>query len=179
MQAEAECAYRRLLAPEEQGPVSLLERRAVAAFVAVLQGEPQTHAHFVALLRGTDPALAPLALLIQSEAEGSAHPGPYGVFPEGPLTAESLDGPVYRVDGTTRRQLGARLAAALEHAHLLALHPRDAKPEELEALLAVGWTREGIVILSQIVGLVVFQARVVAGLRAYLAVRQPHLQADE
>ena len=177
--AEAERAYRLLLAPEDTGPVSLLERRAVAAFVAVLQAEPQTHAHFLELLRGTDPTLGPLALLIQSEAEGSAHPGPYGAFPEGPLTAESLDGPVYRVDATARRHLGDRLAAALEHAHLLALHPRDAGPEALEALLAAGWTRDGIVILSQIVGLVAFQARAVAGLRAYVAARQPHLQAAE
>ena len=177
--AQSERSYQLLLFPEVAGPVSLLERRAVAAFVAALQDEPETRAHFLALLRQTDAAPAPLARLIAHEADGSAHPGPYGAFPEGPLSAESLDGPVYVVDDATRLELGERLSAALEHAHLLALHPRDAGPEALEALLRAGWTRDGIVVLTQVIGLVSFQVRVVAGLRSYLAARQASLLAAE
>lgn len=173
--AYAEENYRRLLLPTDPGPVTLIERRAIAAFVAALNGEPQTRVHFLTLLQETDPTLAPLARLIEREADDSAHPGPYGRFPEGPLSVEDLDGPVYRVDADLRAIFGARLSAAFEHAHLATLHPRDATPEALDRLAEAGWTDGGMAILIDIVGLVNFQSRVVAGLRAYLAARQPAL----
>ena len=152
-----------------------MERRAIAAFAALLTGEPETAAHLLALLVETDATLAPLARLIEHEAEDSAHPGPYGSFPPGPLSAEDLDGPVYAVPAATRREIGLRLAAALEYAHLATLHPRDATPEALTALTDAGWTNGGIAILLDIIGFVSFQACVVAGLRAYVSARQPHL----
>ena len=171
----AEDAYRRLLHPQDAGPMSLVERRAVAAFVAVLNGEGQTRDHLLILLRDTDPTLAPLARLVEREAEDSAHPGPYGSFPAGPLSAEDLDGPVYSAAYPVRHELGLRLAAALEYAHLATLHPRDATPESLAALAKAGWTNGGIALLVEIIGFVNFQSRVVAGLRSYIAARQPHL----
>ena len=61
--------------------------------------------------------------------------------------------------------LGPRLAAAFEHAHLLVFHPRDAAPAALQALLDAGWSTTDIVTLSQIVAFLSFQIRVVAGLR--------------
>lgn len=173
----AEEGYRRLLCPQDPGPVSILERRALAAFVAVLNGEPQTRAHFLNLLRDTDPTLAPLARLIEREAEDSAHPGPYGRFPAGPLSAEDLDGPVYAVADPLRDQFGPRLAAALEHAHLITLHPRDATPAALQALARAGWTNGGIALVAELISFVNFQIRLVAGLRAYAAARQPQLAA--
>jgi CMD domain protein len=171
----AEESYRRLLQPQDPGPVSLLERRAIAAFVAVLNGEPQTGDHFLRLLRDTDPTLGQLARLIEREAEDSAHPGPYGRFPEGPLAAEDLDGPVYCVSKEVAGQFGPRLTAALEHAHLVTLHPGDATAEALQALATAGWTNGGIGIVLDIIGLVNFQARVVAGLRAYAFAQHPQL----
>lgn len=171
----AEDGYRRLLHPEEAGPVSVLERRAVAAFVAVLTGEAQTREHFLHLLRTTDATLGLFARQIEAEAEDSAHPGPYGHFPDGPLSVESVDGPTYRVDEALRGIFGPRLTAALEYAHLLTLHPRDATEDALATLAQAGWTNAGIALLLDLVGFVNFQARIVAGLRAYLVARQSPL----
>jgi CMD domain protein len=168
----AEESYRRLLLPQDPGPVSLIERRAIAAFVAVLNGETQTRDHFLKLLRDTDPTLGQLARLIEREAEDSAHPGPYGRFPEGPLSAEDLDGPVYRVVAAVAAQLGPRLSAALEHAHVVTLHPRDATAEALQDLAAAGWTNSGIGVVLDIIGVVNVQVRVVAGLRSYVFAQQ-------
>jgi CMD domain protein len=92
--------------------------------------------------------------------------GPYGSYPPGPLTREDTAGPVYRADAAARRALGARLAAAFEHVHLLVYHPRDAAPAALQALLDAGWSTTDIVTLSQIVAFLSFQIRVVVGLRA-------------
>lgn len=170
--AMAEADYRRLLWPDDPGTVTRTERRAIAGFVAALIGEPQTRAHFLSLLADTDPTLA---RIIAREADDSAHPGPYGRFPGGSLSVEDLDGPVYAVDADLRHVLGPRLSVALEHAHLVTLHPRDATPHALERLAHAGWSDGDIAVLLEIVGLVNFQARVVAGLRAYLAARQPSL----
>ena len=74
-------------------------------------------------------------------------------------------GPRYRAGTETRRALGPHLAAALEHAHLLVFHPRDAARTDLQALLDAGWSTTDIVTLSQLVAFLAFQIRVVAGLR--------------
>lgn len=169
----AEDSYRRLLLPQEAGPASLTERRAVAAFTGVLHGEEQTRDHLLALLRETGPAAWPLARLIEREAGNSARPGPYGRFPEGPLTAEDLDGPPYAVAAPQRQELGPRLAAALEYAHLLAFRPQGTAPETLAALAHAGWSRGGIALLAEIVGLVGFQSRVIAGLRSCISADLP------
>jgi uncharacterized protein YciW len=58
---------------------------------------------------------------------------------------------------------------ALEHAHLLVFHPRDADPAALQALLDGGWSTTDIVTLSQLVAFLTFQLRVIAGLRALVA----------
>ncbi|MCA3444680.1 MAG: CMD domain protein [Rhodobacter sp.] len=169
--ANAQESYERLLHPADPGAVSLWERRAVAGFVAAIFGEPETAAHYRALLDKSDPTNGRLAHVVLWEAHDAARPGPYGRFPEGPLTVEDMDGPVYRARPEIREDLGDRLAVALEHAHLLALHPRDASPEDLQWLLDAGWTSAGIVTLSQLVAFLSFQTRVVAGLRAVAAAR--------
>ena len=64
-----------------------------------------------------------------------------------------------------RHALGPRVSAALEHVHMLVLHPRDAAPPSLQALLDAGWSTTDIVTLSQIAAFLSFQIRVVAGLR--------------
>jgi CMD domain protein len=65
--------------------------------------------------------------------------------------------------------LGRRLTAALEHAHLLVFHPRDASAAALQKLLDAGWSTTDIVTLSQLVSFLAFQIRVVAGLRTLAA----------
>jgi CMD domain protein len=169
--AQAQESYEVLLHPDDPGAVSLWERRAVAAFTAALFGEPPTAGHYRALLEASDPSSGRLSHLVLSEAQAASRPGPYGRYPAGPLSAEDLDGPVYRVRTELREELGDRLATALEHAHLLALHPRDASPSDLQRLLDAGWPTAGIVTLSQLVAFLAFQTRVVAGLTGVVAAR--------
>jgi uncharacterized protein YciW len=73
--------------------------------------------------------------------------------------------PSYHAGPEARRTLGARLAAAFDHAHFLVFHPRDAAPARLQALLDAGWSTTDIVTLSQIIAFLSFQIRVAAGLR--------------
>src|SRR6185295_12902264 len=91
--------------------------------------------------------------------------GPYGAFPPGPLSAEDVTGLIYRVSADPKPALGTRLAAALEHAHLLVFRPRDAASADMKALRSAGWSDTGIVTLSQLVAFLSFQVRVVSGLR--------------
>ena len=160
----AQASYRALFAPEVPGDVTAQERFAVASFVAGLHGEQATAAFYAAGLAARGTA-APLREAVDAAiAEARAH-GPYGRYPAGPLSGEDTVGPVYRVGEKTRRALGPRLAAAFEHMHLLVLHPRDADPGALQALLDAGWSATDIVTLSQIAAFLSFQIRVVAGLR--------------
>ena len=106
---------------------------------------------------------AALAAAIRGEAERAAARGPFGRFPAGPLSAEDSAGTEHHADAAA---LGARLAIALDHAHMLLFHPRDASPAWLQRLVDAGWTTPAIVTLSQLVAFLSFQIRVVAGLRA-------------
>lgn len=166
----AQESYRALFAPTAPAPgtVTLAERLAVAAFVAGLHQQPDAAAFYAAALVAQD-AGAGLASAIAADVSRGAALGPYGHFPAGPLSRENTDGPAYTVGDAQRAVLGARLSAGLAHAHLLTLHPRDASPEALQALLDAGWSATDIVILSQLVAFLSFQIRVVVGLRALAA----------
>ena len=72
---------------------------------------------------------------IAAEAAAGATSGPYGRFPEGPLSAEDAPGPAYLVSCAGSAAVGPRLSEALAHAHLLVFHPRDAAAQ-LEVVLA-------------------------------------------
>jgi CMD domain protein len=78
---------------------------------------------------------------------------------------------IYRVVTDRKPALGRRLAAALEHAHLLVFRPRDAAPAAMQALLDAGWSTNAIVTLSQLVAFLSFQVRSVVGLRTLGASR--------
>ena len=158
----AQKSYEALFEPGSPGGVSLEERHAVAAFVAGLHRDAAALAFY---RRGLGDRGA-VAGAIDQEIERGAASGPYGRYPEGPLSVEDKAGPSFRVSQSNREKLGARLAAALEHAHLLVFHPRDASPAALEALRDAGWATTDIVTLSQLVAFLTFQIRVVAGLRA-------------
>ncbi|WP_341358537.1 alkylhydroperoxidase domain protein [Georgenia sp. M64] len=162
--ANAQRSHEALLEPVDPTHVSLLERSVVAAFVSALHGSGPVAARYAAHLGAADPHLA---RVVAREVASGATTGPYGAYREPALAGESRPGPVYRVqDGEA---LGARLTAALEHAHLLVLRPREASPAALERLAAAGWSTDGIVTLAQLVSFLAFQVRVVHGLGALAA----------
>ena len=160
----AQASYRALFAPGASGDVTPQERFAVGAFVTGLHGDAGVAGFYADGLAasGASPALRDAIAAAIAEARGR---GPYGSYPAGPLSREDTAGPVYRVGAAAGRVLGPRLAAALEHMHLLVFHPRDADGKALQALLDAGWSTTDIVTLSQIAAFLSFQIRVVVGLR--------------
>jgi len=160
----AEASYRALFVPASPGGVSVMERFAVGAFVTGLHGAPETAVFYAAGLAESGASTA-LREAVNTAIEAGCTNGPYGSYPAGPLSREDFGGLAYRIDPDTRAVLGPRLAAAFEHAHMLMLHPRDATPAALQALLDAGWSADDIVTLSQIVAFLSFQIRVIAGLR--------------
>lgn len=160
----AQKSYLALFAPAEPGDVTALERYAVANFVAGLHRDAVV-APFYAKGLAQHDAGGKLGAAVAAEASAGAVQGPYGAYPEGRLTAENVEGPSFRVSDANRAVLGGKLAAALEHVHMLVFHPRDASAPALQALLDAGWSTTGIVTLSQLVAFLAFQIRVVAGLR--------------
>ena len=139
--------------------IGLRERGLVGAFAAALIAPGGAYAaERAARLDARD------AVLVEGLADSAAQPGPWGTYREPDLAGENTPGEWWRVQDALRDELGEALVAVLEHAHLLLLHPRDARPEALEALVSAGWGREAIVTWSQLVSFAAFRARVVAGL---------------
>lgn len=164
----AQKSWNALFEPADTIDSSLPERFAVAAFVAALHGE-QTIADFYGKILTELKYGSALLSTVRSLAELSASKGPYGHYPEGPLSKENSEGPILTIGEADRTVLGERLSAALEHAHLLTFRPRDAKPASLQALLSAGWSTSGVVTLSQLVSFLAFQIRIVSGLRVLTA----------
>jgi CMD domain protein len=161
---QAEASFRALFKPEAFGGVSATERFAVAVFVTALHGDTKSAAFYAERLAATRPS-PELPGAIDAAIADAMGQGPYGSYPAGPLSREDAPGPRYRVASDTGRTLGARLTTAFEHAHLLVLHPRDAAPAALQALLDASWSTTDTVTLSQIIAFLSFQVRVAAGLR--------------
>jgi len=161
--AQAQASWRALFAPAAPGGVTLEDRFAVAYFVTGLHGQADIAAFHAQKLAAARRAAVDAAV---AEARGQ---GPYGSYPAGPLSQENAPGPVYRAGAATRQALGAKLAAAFEHVHMLVFHPRDAEPGSLQAMLDAGWSTDDIVTLSQLVAFLSFQIRAVAGLRVLAA----------
>jgi len=164
----AQKSYLSLFEPIDAGDFSLVERAAVAAVVTGLHGESPVAAFYRQKLAANADGTA-LVEPIQIEIERGKTSGPYGAFPAGPLSVENKAGLIYRVSAERKPQLGTRLVAALEHAHLLVFRPRDAASADMKALLAAGWSTTGIVTFSQLVAFLSFQVRVVSGLRTLAA----------
>ena len=164
----AQGSFEALFVPANTTEVTLAERAAVALFVARLHNQPAAVEFYGALLRetGGGPGLEPLIVTEAQKAQGE---GPYGNF-HADNAPESQAGPEYAVDSVEAAYaLGDRLSAALEHAHLLVLHPRDASRDHLGLLLAAGWSSTGIVTLSQLIAFLTFQLRVAEGIRVISA----------
>lgn len=162
---QAQATYDALFSPIDAGAMSLVERHAVAAFVAALFEVPAAEQHYARLLADADPAMA---AAVTEAVELGRGVGPYGSF-GGELVAESQAGPELMLPPHLSDALGARLTAAIQHAHLLALHPRDSARERLQPLVDAGWSADGIVTLSQLMSFLAFQVRVVAGLTVLAA----------
>lgn len=164
----AEKSFRALFEPASTVDASLTERFAVAYFVAQLH-EAEDIARFYGERLVSDGDGTAIFADLKAAAVAAAGKGPYGHYPAGPLSGEDQDGPTYLVSDDLKTALGPRLAAALEHAHLLVFHLRDASPQALEKLIGAGWSTTGIVTLSQLVSFLAFQIRVVAGLKVLAA----------
>ena len=160
-----QASFMALFAPASFGDVPAVERFAIAAFVTGLHREAAMTGMYADRIAVSD-GLAPV---VREAAGRGAVEGPYGRFPPGRLTSEDVPGPEFRVDDGARAVLGDRLAAALEHAHMLVFHPRDASAARLQKLFDAGWSTTDIVTISQIVAFLSFQVRVVIGLRALQA----------
>jgi CMD domain protein len=158
----AQKSYAALFEPTDAGDVSVRERNAIAVFVAGLHRDAPALSRYRRAFGAGDPLIAAL----DEEIERGATTGPYGHYPEGPLSVENMAGLSYKASASSRGALGARLSAALEHAHLLVFHPRDARPQALQALIDAGWSTTEVVTLSQLVAFLTFQIRVAAGLLA-------------
>jgi CMD domain protein len=163
---QAQASYRALFEPADPGDVTARDRFALATFVAGLHEDGEAAAFYSAGLARTAPPGAFVAALSDEIARGRGN-GPYGAYPTGPLSVEDVAGPSYAV--AHREALGVRLGAALEHAHLLVFHPRDASAAALQRLLDAGWSNAGIVTVSQLVAFLAFQIRAAAGMRTLAA----------
>jgi CMD domain protein len=159
----AQKSYLSLFEPADFGDVPAADRCAVAAFVAGIHGEADVASFYLARLGKA--GRGDLIETLKAEIERGKTSGPYGAFPAGPLSSEDKSGLIYRVSAKHKPALGGKLAAALEHAHLLVFRPRDAKPADMQALLDAGWSSTAIVVLSQLVAFLSFQVRSVSGLR--------------
>lgn len=164
----AQRSYEALFKLAHEDDVSLSERFALAAFIAGLHEAGNVSQFYLVALESAAKA-ASLVAAIKAEVEGGRTVGPYGHYPAGPLSVEDRTGVIFHVSEAGRPLLGAKLSAALEHAHLLVYRPREASAEALQRLLDAGWTTTGVVTLSQIVAFLSFQIRVVAGLSALAA----------
>ncbi|MGE5151070.1 MAG: CMD domain protein [Rhodospirillaceae bacterium] len=164
----AQKSYESLFTPAEFGGFGPLERFAVAVFIAGLHGQDAIKGFYAEKLRSS-AATDATRLALDAEIATAKAKGPYGAFPKGPLSREDTKGPVHRVAKAHLEALGPRLAAALEHVHMLVFHPRDADARSLQALLDAGWSTTEVVTLSQLVAFLSFQIRVVAGLKVLAA----------
>lgn len=161
----AQASFDALFASDELGEVSLLERLAVAYWAVSLAQSPTVSFYRELLAAESLDTLAAL----EAHRHDAVTTGPYGDYPEGPLTAENQPGLHWEAPSALSGVVGRRLAAALVHTHLLTYHPRDASADALQALLDAGWSATGVVTLSQLVSFLNFQLRVVAGLTALKA----------
>ncbi len=154
--ANAQRSFSALLEPETPAQLdgfSQGERYAVAAFVAGISQAGRAAGFYADLLADeADDAL--VAAVSRATARA--------------LASGLASGPRQAADFLTHddqaAQLGARLAAAFDFAHLLVIHPKDASPAAIGHLHDAGWSEDGIVSLAQLIAFLSFQLRVMHGL---------------
>ena len=149
-----------LLNPLEDGEFPQTHRLAVAAFVAGLHGDTAIYRLYLDLLERSEQGKE-LSPVIENLSRQGRTLGPSGTYPAGPLSNEDLKGSGLEVSDIN---VDRSLSRALEHAHFLTFHPRDASVQRLERLRDAGWTDTAIVTLSQLISFLAFQIRVIHGL---------------
>ena len=154
----AQLSFEALFEPDDPGTFSYAERYAVASFVAQLHGFATATAFYIDLLGDEAPDLVDV---VRSAAREAQDAGPAGQYREPGLASESTEGPVW----VASHAIDGRLAAALEHAHLLVFRPRESSPDALAKLVDAGWSADDIVSLSQLISFLAFQLRAAWGLR--------------
>ncbi|SDL70599.1 CMD domain protein [Microbacterium azadirachtae] len=160
--SDAQATYDGLITtPADLARARSAERAALGYWVAALSRAGGLAEHYRALLDDADPEAR---AAIDAALPGALTTGPYGAYPEGPLSVEDEEGLHWIAPTALRDAIGSRLSAALEHAHLLTYRPRDASPDALQTLLDAGWSTDGVVTVSQLVAFTHFQLRVIAGL---------------
>lgn len=167
-----QASYRALFQPDGPSEVDLTERFAVAVFVAALHGNSEATGFYEQGLKeaGADDSLH--TAVLEAAASGAGL-GPYGDYRESGLRGENRPGLRWEVPAAIAGNLGSRLGAALEHAHLLVFRPRESSPAALESLVEAGWSTTGIVTLSQLVAFLAYQLRIVSGLNVLAAASPP------
>ncbi|GAA4479407.1 CMD domain protein [Microbacterium panaciterrae] len=160
--SDAQATYDGLItAPADLVRASAAERVAIGYWVAVLSRAGGLADHYRALLDTLDPSVR---AALDGALPGALTSGPYGSYPEGPLSIEDENGLHWAAPADLGDAVGERIAAALAHAHLLTYRPRDASPDALQDLLDAGWSTDGVVTVSQLIAFTHFQLRVIAGL---------------
>ena len=163
---QAQKSYEALFSNVKDSGFSLKDRFAIATFVSRLHGFDNAINFYENELKKLQ---TDWAKIIEEAANAAKSTGPFGKYPDGPLTRENTAGKSWSADTELKKSLGEKLAAALNHSHLLVFHPRDSEPTRLEALKQAGWSNDEIVTLSQLVAFLSFQLRLALGLKALFA----------
>jgi CMD domain protein len=173
-----QASYLALFHADELAHANRTERFAVAVFVASLHGIREAANFYGQGLKeaGAKPSLH--AALVEAAASAAAQ-GPYGEYREAGLRDEDRPGLRWEASPALRKAIGARLATALQHAHLLVFRPRESSPAELDVLVQAGWSTTGIVTLSQLTAFLSYQLRVITGLELLATVTSGAAEALE
>lgn len=161
--SNAQRSYDSLFRPVVPNGVSVAERLAVAVVVSRWHGGTPLSEHYETEFAAAEPSAHLIGALREIAAAG-ATAGPYGVYREHGLAAESTTGLRFTVPDDARAAIGDELSTLLEHVHLLVFRPREASAEALQALLDQGWTTTDLVCVSQLVAFLTFQIRYANGL---------------
>ena len=162
---QLQASFDALFSPVSSAHFSLTERDYIAAFATRLTSDDAVAEFYAERALARDAQRGSDILAYAAE---HATGGPFGQYREAGLVDESTDGHRLVPNDVDIAQFGERLAAALAHTHRLVVRPREADDDAIAALLAAGWSPDGIVKLSQLVSFLAFQQRVISGLRAVL-----------
>lgn len=158
----AQKSYDALFSTDTDSDFPLADRFAIATFVARLH-------RFEAAISFYDDELkkrkAEWSEIIAKAAEAAKSTGPFGFYPNGPLSKENIIGKSWFAGQELQDRLGVKLAAALGYAHLLVFHPRDCEKGNLDRLIQDGWSDKTLITLSQLIAFLSFQIRLAEGLK--------------
>lgn len=149
--ANAERSFSALFEPEDAKDLPISWRYGIAVFIAGISGQRRAYEFY--------------ADLLADEAPSSFNAGVEAAIAHGIST-----GPYAGGDFITFAQIAhehdveAGFIAALDFAHLLTFHPKDATPAAIGHLQEAGFSDDAIVSLAQLISFTAFQLRVAHGL---------------